>query len=92
VPPNIEFTTFFSSFTTKGAPNCHFIQVRVPPNYFSVLKGAVNQKRLKNIAIDYRVGEGNSLGFAGHIRDKLGIRGSCKLILRLFFVIKQILS
>ncbi len=52
VPPNIEFTTFFSSFTAKGAPNCHFIQVRVPPNLFSVLKGAVNQKRLKNTVID----------------------------------------
>jgi len=34
VPPNIEFTTFFSSFTTKGAPNCHFIQARVPQIFF----------------------------------------------------------
>jgi len=38
----------FSAFTTKGAPNCHFSQVRVPPNFFSVLQGAVNQKRLKD--------------------------------------------
>ncbi len=34
VPPNIEFTTFFSYVTTKGSQNCHFIQVTVPPNFF----------------------------------------------------------
>ncbi len=51
VPPNIKFTTFLSFFTTKGAQNCHFNQVRVPPNFFLVLQGAVNQKRLKNTAL-----------------------------------------
>jgi len=34
VPPNIEFTTFLIFFTAKGAPNCHYSRVRVPPNFF----------------------------------------------------------
>ena len=51
-PPNIEFATFFSSVTTKGALNYHFSQVRVPGrDFFSVLQGAMNQKRLKNTGI-----------------------------------------
>jgi hypothetical protein len=29
-------------------PNCHFNQLGVPPNIFKDLKGAANQKRLKN--------------------------------------------
>jgi len=48
VPPNIKFAIFFIFFTAKGAPNCHFSQVRVPPIFFPVLQGALNQKRLKN--------------------------------------------
>ncbi len=31
---NIEFTAFFSSYTSQGAPNHHFSQGRVPPNFF----------------------------------------------------------
>jgi hypothetical protein len=41
VPPNIEFTTFF---ITKGAPQCQI---------FSILQGAVNQKRLKTTELTY---------------------------------------
>jgi len=52
VPPNIEFTTFFSFFTTKGAPNFHFSQGKGAAKFFSVLKGAVNQNRLKNTDVD----------------------------------------
>jgi hypothetical protein len=52
MPPNIEFTTFLSFFTTKGAPNCHFSQGKGAAKFFSVLKGAVNQKRLKNTGLD----------------------------------------
>ena len=51
VPPNIEFTTFFSFFTTKGAPNCHFNEGKGAAKFFSVLQGAVNQKRLKNTGL-----------------------------------------
>jgi len=36
------------------------------------------------VQIAFRAGVGNSFGFTGHIRDKLGIRGTCKLILSLF--------
>jgi hypothetical protein len=42
----------FSSFTTKGAPNCHFIQVRVPPNFFQSY--SVFRSRLKNTALSCR--------------------------------------
>jgi len=42
-----------------------------------------------------RAGVGNSFGFAGHIKDKLGIRGPVQVHVNwfyVFFVIKQILS
>jgi hypothetical protein len=51
VPPNIEFTTFFSFFTTKGVPNCHFSLCKGAAKLFSVSQGAVNQKRLKNTGL-----------------------------------------
>ncbi len=41
----------FSFFTTKGALNCHFSQGKGAAKFFSVLQGAVNQKRLKNTAL-----------------------------------------
>ncbi len=53
MPPNIKFTTFFSFFTTKGAPNCHFSLGKGAAKFFSVSQGAVNQKRLKNTGLDY---------------------------------------
>ncbi len=53
MPNNIEFTTYFSFFTTKGASNCHFSQGNGAAKFFSVLQGAVNQKRLKNTGIQY---------------------------------------
>ncbi len=51
MPPNIEFTTFFSFFTTKDALNCHFSQGKGAAKLFSVLQGAVNKKRLKNTGL-----------------------------------------
>jgi len=47
VPSNIEFTTFF----IKGAPNCHFSRVRVPPIFFSVT-GCRKPKMLENTALE----------------------------------------
>jgi hypothetical protein len=46
VPTNIEFTTFLC-FTTKGAQNSHFCQVRVLPNIFSPI-GCREPKKVEN--------------------------------------------
>jgi hypothetical protein len=47
----LNLQPFLVFFTTKSASNCHFSLVRVPPNFFSVLQGAANQKRLKNTVL-----------------------------------------
>jgi hypothetical protein len=48
-------TSFFIDVLQhKVPPNCHLSQLRVPPNIFKGLKGAANQKWLKNTAIDAR--------------------------------------
>ena len=49
MPPNIEFTTFLVFFTTKGARIVILARVRCAINFFSVLQGAMNQKRLKTL-------------------------------------------
>jgi len=52
VPPNMELTTFFSSFTTKlakGAPNCHFSQARVLPNNFQTYRVPRTKKGWKTL-------------------------------------------
>ncbi len=48
----LNLLPFFSFFTTKGAPNCHFNEGKGAVKFFSVLQGAVNQKRLKNTGIE----------------------------------------
>jgi len=57
VPPNIEFTTFFSYCTTKGALNCHFIQVRVPPNLLD------NRQCCGAILINFLIDTGEVFGY-----------------------------
>ncbi len=44
----------FSSFTTKGAPNCHFIQVRVPTNFFQSYKVPWAKKGWKTLRKTFR--------------------------------------
>jgi len=47
VPPNIEFTTFFSFFTTKVAPNCHFSQGKGAAKFFFSLTGCREPKKVE---------------------------------------------
>jgi len=44
----LPYTNYFA---IKGAPDCQLGHVRVPPNFFLVLKGVVNFKRLKNTGL-----------------------------------------
>jgi len=49
----LNLLPFLVFLTTKGALNCHFSQSKGAAKFFSVLQGAVNQKRLKNTALEH---------------------------------------
>jgi len=49
VPPNIAFNVFYEDVTLKSASDCHFKPVKGAANFLLILKGAVNQKRLKTL-------------------------------------------
>jgi len=46
----LNLLPFLVLFTSKVAPHCHFSQGEGAAKFFSVLQGAVNQKKLKNTA------------------------------------------
>ena len=51
-PLGSVFQPFLVLFTSKVALHCHFSQGEGAAKFFSVLQGAVNQKRLKNTGLD----------------------------------------
>jgi hypothetical protein len=53
VPPSFEFLPSFDGLLHKLAPIVIFNQLGVPPIFLKDLKGAANQKRLKNTDLRY---------------------------------------
>jgi hypothetical protein len=54
VPPNLELLPFYWCllYTVRYRQVIIFQPIGVPPNFFNGLKGAANQKRLKNTDVD----------------------------------------
>jgi hypothetical protein len=51
VQPNLDYCLFIDVLLHKVPQNCHFLPIRGAAKFFIDLKGAANQKRLKNTAL-----------------------------------------
>ncbi len=51
----LNYSHFNDILLHKVLQNCHFNHLGVPPNFFIDLRGAVNQKRLKNTELDNKL-------------------------------------